>query len=137
MPGPLAKAIDWLVALFGVVFCLQWTLAFLAFPIFKDMPLGYVPVAAGLALGVFFSLARVRHWCNVRLDAFSPRSFLIGLCVVALLLRCACIYYFPVEPQNDPSFFHRYALELLKGNGYGEPARQREAFFPPGMTFAL
>jgi len=135
MPVRLAKAIDLLVALFGVLFCLQWTLAFLTFPIFKDMPLGFVPAAGGLALGGFFCLAPVRQWCNFRLDAFNATSFLISLCVLAFLLRCACIFVFPVEPQNDPSFYHRYALNMLKGNGYGEPGRI--AFFPPGMSFVL
>jgi len=131
----LVKFFDFLVLLFGVFFCLQWTLALLTFPIFKGMPIGYVPALAGLALGGVFCLPIVRRFCNRLLDASPPAPFLAGLCLVGFLLRGACILAFPVEPMNDPSFFHRFAVNLLNGNGYGNG--DLKAFYPPGMSFLL
>jgi 4-amino-4-deoxy-L-arabinose transferase-like glycosyltransferase len=135
MPARLATAIDWLVILFGIAFSVVWTLAFLAYPAFKQLYLGYLPVIAGLALGCVFCLTAVRRSCNRLLDAVHPGAFLAAIAILAFLLRGICIFLLPGEPQNDPAFFHRYAVNLLEGNGYGQVSWR--AFFPPGMSFLL
>jgi 4-amino-4-deoxy-L-arabinose transferase-like glycosyltransferase len=135
MPARLANAIEWFVVLFGIFFSFVWALTFLAFPAFKNLTLGYVPVAVGLLLGCIFCLTPVRQFCNRLLDAIRTGPFLAGLGIVAFLLRITAILLLPAEPQNDPAFFHRYAVNLLEGRGYGQPGWQ--AFFPPGMSFLL
>jgi 4-amino-4-deoxy-L-arabinose transferase-like glycosyltransferase len=127
--------IDHLVRAFGFFFCFVWIFAFLSFPFFKGMPLGYVPALTGIALGGVFCFRPVKQFCNRLLDGIPSPHFVAGLCIIGLILRVIGILVFPIEPKNDPEFFHRFALELLQGHGYGD--ENHKAFFPPGMTFFL
>jgi 4-amino-4-deoxy-L-arabinose transferase-like glycosyltransferase len=135
MPAPVAKAIEWLVVCFGALFCVVWSLTFLGFPAFKQLYLGYIPVVAGLLLGSIFCLPSVRRIGNGLLDAVRPGPFIAVTVLLGFLLRGCCIFLLPGEPQNDPAFFHRYAVKLLAGQGYGQDGWR--AFFPPGMSFLL
>jgi hypothetical protein len=117
------------------VFWLIWAAAALAFPIIKSLPLGYVPLAIGGALG--FWCLRSDRVCQAidRLETLPPRRFVAGLLTGALVLRLLAIAVFPMEPLADDGQFHRYALSIIRGTGYGSLGHM--AFFPPGMSFVL
>jgi hypothetical protein len=63
------------------------------------------------------------------------RVFLPALIGLAALLRGFAVAFFPLEPLVDDAQFHRYALSMLAGHGYGAPGAL--AFFPPGMSLIL
>lgn len=116
----------------GGLFCACWAGGVLLFPLYKRMPVGYVPVLAGAALGALLCVPRVRRWCSGRLCGPSARRFLLAVVVLALALRAGAVLAFPVEPASDQATFHRQAVGLLEGRGYGHTA-----FYPPGMSLAL
>ena len=130
--NPKPKLVPLLDA-FGWFFSAAWVCAVLAFPLVKGQAAGYAPVAAGLALGV------VTHRFRARLtrviDGPSPGAFLTLLLGLAAALRVAAVFYFPLEPMVDDAQFHRYAMTMVQGGGYGAPGVR--AWFPPGMSFVL
>ncbi len=124
-----------LYALAGLVFVLVWAGAMVAFPVVKDQPLGYAPIACGIALGIWTMQAGPRAWLRDAITSMSARQFLLRVLVVALTLRLAAILVFPRDPAVDDEQFQRYAVNMLHGAGYGAPGYR--AWFPPGMSFAL
>ena len=117
-------------------------------PLYKVRPAGYLPVVVGLAVGVVFCLPRVRGSIGRLLERPSAPAFLVSVAALALGLRLAAVFFFPLEPVNDQFFFHRYAVNLLAGKGYGNLAWPSllhlsangggpKAFYPPGMTLLL
>jgi Dolichyl-phosphate-mannose-protein mannosyltransferase len=120
---------------FGWVFCLSWAGALLAFPAAKGLPAGYLPVIVGLALGLWALrsplVARAFDWVERQPD----REFLLWLLVGAAVARAAAIAWFPLEPRMDDEQFHRYAMAMAAGDGYGAPGAR--AWFPPGMSLIL
>ncbi len=146
--GKLAKPAAVLFTLFGVLFCVQWLLGTLIFPMYKGRLIGYAPVLLGALLGMLLCNERVRGSLNRRINSLSRGQFLFWVIALTLGLRALAILFFPVEPTNDHSFFHRYAIHILEGKGYGGirwgnlqqhlgPKSDLRAFFPPGMTFLL
>jgi hypothetical protein len=118
---------------FGWAFLLAWTGAVLAFPLVKGILAGYLPVMAGLVTGA----ATLRFGPRVlrRIDGM-PTWLFLGLAVgLAATLRAMAVGYFPREPMVDDAQFHRYAVSMAQGGGYGAPGVL--AFFPPGMSFIL
>ncbi len=136
-----------LAQLFGILFCLHWGCTMLAFPLYKGRLEGYAPVVLGLLVGGALCVPGVRQGLSRWLLAWPKTRFLLGLVVLALALRLAAILVFPVEPVNDHRYFHRYAVNLLDGKGYGgipwphlrhlDGNGGLRAFYPPGMTFLL
>jgi len=119
----------------GFAFCLVWAAATLAFPMIKQMPAGYAPLALGLAAGFLLSRRRVRSAASRALARLSTPKFLAALVLASLLLRLAAIGLFPAEPKSDPGFFHQNAVKLMRGAEYGHPGRR--AHYPPGMSLML
>src|SRR5262249_28198161 len=127
--------LSWLLSGFGWTLCLAWAGAVAAFPAEKGVPSGYLPVAAGLILGVW-SLHSGALQRGVRGGGgLSTWPDLLMLMLAAGVLRAAAVAYFPLEPRVDDEQFHRYAVAMLAGEGYGMPGRL--AFFPPGMSLVL
>jgi hypothetical protein len=116
-------------------FWLIWVAAALAFPAIKEQPLGYVPLGIGGALGMWGLRSKAAQRTVDYIEAISLRRFLTGVLMVALCLRLLAVALFPMEPLADDEQFHRYALSLIHGTGYGSPGHM--AFFPPGMSFVL
>jgi hypothetical protein len=125
----------WALEGFGLLFCLAWGASLLAFPLVKGLASGYVPVAVGVALAL--SLDRfglVRRLAEL-LGALGPRTYLTHLLLATAAVRVAAVLLFPLAPKMDDEQFHRYAVNLISGRGYGVEGHR--AFFPPGMSFAL
>ena len=121
--------------LFAACFCLAWGLALFAFPHLKAAPSGYLPVFLGIGLVISADrsgwLSRIAAWSA----AMGPDRYLSAVLIATTLVRIAAILVFPLEPKMDDEQFHRYAVNMLSGEGYGAPAHR--AFFPPGMSFVL
>jgi len=124
-----------LCVVFGAFSAGVWAAAMLAFPLVKGQPLGYVPIACGLVLGIWTMQAGTRARLTAAITSMSARQFLLTVLAVALTLRLAAIIVFPRDPAVDDEQFQRYAVNLLHGAGYGAPGYR--AWFPPGMSFAL
>jgi hypothetical protein len=127
------STIPQLLNAFGRLFCVAWIGAVLAFPSVKGIGAGYLPVAAGLVLG----LAGLRFRVPVArlFEAPSPGRYLLCTVLVAALVRAVAIGYFPLEPMVDDAQFHRYAISMVNGQGYGAP--EARAWFPPGASLVL
>ena len=122
--------------LFGWLFVIAWGLALIAFPWVKGQPAGIVPVLVGLALGALGLLfARSARVDARALFAIPTWHFLLATIGAAAALRVVAICYFPLQPMVDDAEFHKYALNLLAGRGYGAPGFR--AWFPPGMSLTL
>jgi hypothetical protein len=119
----------------GLFFIVAWASGLVAFPLLKGQPIGYVPIACGVALGVSLLQSRPRRWVTERLVRLTDTQFLFGAVALAIALRLLAIAVFPVEPRVDDAEFHKYAENMLHGAGYGSPGHR--AWFPPGMSFAL
>ena len=132
------------VEFFAACFCLVWFLTLLAFPHLKGAPSGYLPVFLGIGLAI---AADRRGWLNRFADrsaatvpALQPQpigagKYLSAVLISTVLVRIAAVLVFPLEPRMDDEQFHRYAVNMLGGEGYGAPGHR--AFFPPGMSFVL
>lgn len=126
-------ALMWLGA--GLLFSIAWFAALFAFPLYKDLPLGYVPIAAGLAAGA--AVARWRGPIGRLLAALPPRRFLLVAVAVAAGLRVAAAVWFPLAPANDHEMMYNLAVGLVEGRGYTWPDGNPTAFFPPAVSFLL
>lgn len=136
-----------LMGLFATLFCLHAILAALAFPLYKHRLAGYVPVAVGFLLGVSLCLPTFRLRLNTWLAGCSRGTFLFLVIALAAGLRLLACWLLPLEPVNDHLYYHRYAVNLLEGKGYGNipwphlPHLNAEggpkAFYPPGMSLLL
>jgi len=116
----------------GLAFCLLWALAVLLFPLQKHMPSGYVPVLAGVLVGLALAHGRVRGALSRRLAALSGRWFWILVLGVGLGLRLAAMAAWPQAPASDAAIYHARALDILAARGFGPTA-----FNPPGLPFLL
>ena len=119
----------------GVGFLAQWLACVLLFPIYKQEPLGYAPVAVGIAFGIAVLSPRVRTALNRAILSPSTARFLTAITAGAVMLRLIAVAWFPIEPVVDDGVFHAYAKGLLEKGEYG--GAEHRAFFPPGMTFLL
>jgi len=120
---------------FGLLFCVVWAAAMVAFPIYKGLAAGYLPLAAGLGIGLLAVRSRAVARALVGLELLAARRYVCLLLAVALLLRLAAVFLVPPEPMMDDREFHRHAVGMLNGQGYGTPGYR--AFFPPGMSLVL
>ncbi len=121
--------------LFWMAFVPIWAAAIAAFPLIKGMPSGYVPVVAGAVLGLVGLRSEAIARLFSRFDRWPAGRFLTVLLTVTVTLRVAAVALFPREPMVDDAQFHRYAISMLSGAGYGAPWHR--AWFPPGMTLLL
>ncbi|MES1255815.1 MAG: glycosyltransferase family 39 protein [Acidobacteriota bacterium] len=136
MPAHSARSIGRLAPLldaFGWAFCGAWALATLGFPLVKGMPAGYLPVLAGAGLGGL--VWRSRAGLGRYVEGLKPGAYLWLVLGAAVVLRAAAVAYFPLEPMVDDAQFHRYAVAMVHGGGYGAPGVR--AWFPPGMSLVL
>lgn len=131
---------------FGILFLVAWAGALLAFPFVKGRPAGLSAVVVGLLLGGAICRQASISALNLWITRDPTKRFLVKIAGAAIVLRLAAICLFPVAPVNDHAFFHRYAIKLLAGDGYGGiqwPSMSHidggrlKAFYPPGMTFLL
>jgi 4-amino-4-deoxy-L-arabinose transferase-like glycosyltransferase len=123
---------------FGILFCLVWLASLILFPVYKGLPLGFVPIVIGVAAGLFLCAPAVRWALGSAVSKGSTAQFLLVILAAAAALRAVAILVFPHEPMNDPSFFHRYALQMYRGEGYGQAhGFGWRAFYPPGMSLLL
>ncbi|MGC4081730.1 MAG: glycosyltransferase family 39 protein [Vicinamibacterales bacterium] len=122
-----------MVGVFWWVFVAVWGATMLAFPVIKAMPAGYVPVVLGAGIGVV--LLRFAPPFVARLATYPAPRFLTLVLLLATALRIAAVLFFPLEPRADDEQFHRYAVAMLSGQGYGTPGFR--AWFPPGMSLLL
>jgi hypothetical protein len=97
------------------------------------MPAGYLPVLAGAGLGGL--VWRTRAGLGRYVDGLAPAAYLWLVLGAAAVLRSAAVAYFPLEPMVDDAQFHRYAVAMVQGGGYGAPGVR--AWFPPGMSLVL
>src|SRR5579884_1133606 len=119
MLARLTSILDKIILVFGAIFCAQWAVALVAFPIYKERLSGYLPIAMGVVVGLVFCSSRVRHAISQKITGVSPGVFVIGVAVLAMSVRLLAVLVFPIEPVNDHLFFHRYAINMLDGKGYG------------------
>jgi hypothetical protein len=124
-----------LTTAFGAIFCFTWLVSVFIFPILKELPLGLIPIAAGMIFGWVLTLPVARLRLIRWIARPNPLVFWSLVLAVGLGLRILAILVFPREPQNDPRFYHQFALNLLAGKEYGWP--NGRAFYPPGMSFLL
>ena len=132
---PLMHWAMFLTSAFGVSFCFSWLVSVIAFPILKNVPLGMIPIAAGMICGWVLTLPVVRLRLNRWLAWPNPYAFWSLVLATGLGLRILAIVVFPHEPQNDPRLYHQFALSMLAGKEYG--GLHGRAFYPPGMSFLL
>ncbi|MFH1746387.1 MAG: hypothetical protein ABIG44_05010, partial [Planctomycetota bacterium] len=116
----------------GGAFAASLAWALLAFPYYKGMPLGYVPVIAGIALAYF--ACRRKAVAHLRRLLVRPREYqflavAIGLAIAA---RVVTILLIQNEPVSDFISYERNAIALATGAGYPP-----SAYYPPGMSFWL
>jgi hypothetical protein len=104
-----------------------------AFPLVKGQASGYAPLLVGLALGLL--VYRFRTSLIRSIERMPRGRFLVLLLVLATAARLMAVAYFPLEPMVDDAQFHRYALAMIRGEGYGAPGVR--AWFPPGMSLVL
>jgi len=145
MLARLSIVLDKIILLFGALFCLQWTIALLVFPIYKERLSGYLPIIVGLVVGLLFCSTRLTSSITRKITNVSPGVFLLGTTLMALSIRLIAVALFPIEPVNDHLFFHRYAVNILNGKGFGglpwpglpHLGYRVYALYPPGMSFLL
>ena len=118
----------------GLLFCAAWAVAIVLFPMYKSMPVGYLPIAMGLLLGAW--IGRQRAPLTAWMLRPRPRTFLLAISAAGLLLRVAASFMFPLAPANDHEMFYRLAASVAAGDGYAWQGRPT-AFFPPGMPLLL
>jgi 4-amino-4-deoxy-L-arabinose transferase-like glycosyltransferase len=118
----------------GWVLLLAWTIALALFPLYKGLWLGYVPVLAGIVIGL--ALTRSRAPLTRRLMSVPRTPFVAGAMLLALSLRAAAALYFPLAPANDHEMFYRLAASVASGDGYRLESGPT-AFFPPGLPLML
>lgn len=120
--------------LLGRAVVLSWGVGLVLFPLFKRLPMGYVPLIAGLGVGWAIWCLR-GHWTS-RMARVSDTTFVSSVLLVALGLRLAAATCFPVAPANDHEMFYRLAASVARGTGYGW-GYGPSAFFPPGLPLLL
>ncbi len=118
----------------GIAFTATWCVALVLFPLYKELPIGYVPIVVGMAAGIAVGArsGRLTSW----LLAASDRRFLMAIAALAVGLRLVACVYYPLMPANDHEMFYRLAASMVAGDGYAIEGRPT-AFFPPGMSLLL
>ncbi|MEQ1574517.1 MAG: glycosyltransferase family 39 protein [Vicinamibacterales bacterium] len=119
-------------SLAATLFCLMWGASVLAFPAYKELLSGYIPVLVGVALGLIARAPSVRGALTKWVMAPDETSFIVGTMIAGALLRLLIVAVVPMEPTSDHLVFHYSAVSLAGGQGYGNTA-----FFPPGMALLL
>jgi len=66
-----------------------------------------------------------------------PRSALVGIFVLAAILRIAYVAWAPGMTVGDDFFYVHYAAQILNGNGYTEPDGSPAVFWMPGWPLIL
>jgi hypothetical protein len=101
-----------------------------AFPLYKKMPVGLVPVLLGIGLGIGLKYLPARHIRSLTSMVYggSSRSWVTAVCVLAALLRLPVVF-FPSVPHSDHMTYYRLAIRLASGLGYGESLE-----YPPGQS---
>jgi 4-amino-4-deoxy-L-arabinose transferase-like glycosyltransferase len=127
-PG-LWTALQELIALL-LAATLVWAL--LAFPVYKGMPVGYLPVVAGTLLALATCQRRVRAAMERVLSWPAEREFVLALVAVAIGLRVATVLLLQNTPVSDYVAYDGAAKLLASGEGYPP-----SAYRPPGMAFWL
>lgn len=118
--------------LFGLLFALTLAWGILAFPIYKNMSTGYVPVAVGLLLVLMIYGRRASTWIGEVLARPNVRSFVIFVVAVGVAVRMAAVLSLRAQPLSDHACYNELALKLYHGQQLGPTA-----YFPPGMVFWL
>ncbi len=117
---------------FGFLFATTLVWSVLAFPVYKGMLGGYVPVAVGAAMAAWLMRPRVSSRVAQWLNRPSERAFVILAVSIAVLLRVAVVVFAADEPVSDHALYDGFARRMLRGDGYGPTA-----YYPPGISFWL
>jgi hypothetical protein len=103
--------------------------AVLAFPLYKRIPVGYLPVFVGLVIALGLGhLPRplLRHLRSL-LYGGNSRGWLTVVCFTGILVRLPVIIY-PSVPHTDHRTYYKLAIQLASGAGYGN-----SILYPPGQ----
>lgn len=117
---------------FAVLFAASLVVGILYFPLLKGMPIGYLPVAAGVLLVLITSRPAVKRFIESHLRAMTTHRYLALIVLAAIAIRLAVVLTIGLGPVSDHAVYHKHAVRMLDGHGYGPTA-----FFAPGMSFWL
>jgi len=94
---------------FGFLFATTLVWSVLAFPVYKGMLGGYVPVAVGAAMAAWLMRPRVSSRVAQWLNRPSERAFVILAVSIAVLLRVAVVVFAADEPVSDHALYDGFA----------------------------
>lgn len=63
--------------------------------------------------------------------------WLLGIFLVAMLIRCYAVTFYPAQPVADAADYHALATRLVQGQGYVNEMGAPTAWRPPGYPFFL
>jgi hypothetical protein len=103
--------------------------ALFAFPLYKRVLVGYLPVFVGVAvaLGTKHLPRNFLLRINSILYETQTKRWLAAVCVGAVLVRIPSII-FPSVPHTDHRTYYKLAIQLATGHGYGH-----SLLYPPGQ----
>lgn len=117
---------------FGLLLAATLAWSLLAFPIYKQVLLGYVPVGLGAVIGLALALRGPRHRLTQVLQEMGEARYVLCAIGLAVLARLVALMLVGREPVSDFESYHATAVRMLNGRGFGPPSP-----FAPGMTFWL
>jgi hypothetical protein len=127
--------VDRLLVGAGALMAIAWLASLLAFPVYKQLPAGFLPVAAGLVAAAL--IGRYRDAGTRLVMRGSETEFLVCGIGLAVGLRVLAAWWFPAEPANDHRMMFDMASGVAAGRGYLWPNGQPTAFFPPAISLLL
>lgn len=117
---------------FGLLFTVTVAWGVCAFPVYKQMADGFIPVVAGLVLACIVYRRAIAGRIERVLARPSERTYLFLAVGGAVVVRVIALLLIRYHPISDHAVYEQHALSMLQGNGYGS-----SAYFPPGMAFLI
>lgn len=108
-----------------------WLMGILIFPLYKNMPIGYIPVAVGVALAaaLILSKASVVSYINRQSGSFVHKHALPVFILAGAALRLIWLAW-PAELISDHLYYLQGAGQILDGQGLGGNPE-----YPPGPFY--